>query len=172
VTLTGHSDGVTNATFSPDGKLVVTAGADNTARVWDATTGKQLLVLKGHTGALNAARFSPDGKFIITASADSTARIWDTASGQLLAIVLGHNGPVSDANFSPDGKNILTASEDFTAIIQPCDICGSFPQALEQAKKTVTRSLTPDEKTQFGIPTAAVLPLNPVSRSIRKQERA
>ncbi|NWJ46953.1 MAG: AAA-like domain-containing protein [Chloroflexi bacterium] len=172
LTLTGHSDGVTNATFSPDGKLIVTAGADNTARVWDATTGKQLLVLKGHTGALNTARFSPDGKFIITASADSTARIWDTASGQLLAIVLGHNGPVSDANFSPDGKNILTASEDFTAIIQPCDICGSFSQALEQAKNTVTRSLTPDEKAQFGIATAAVLPLNPVSRWSRKQERA
>ncbi|NWJ47075.1 MAG: hypothetical protein HXX08_14540 [Chloroflexi bacterium] len=81
---------------------------------------------------------------------------------------------MSDANFSPDGKNILTASEDFTAIIQPCDICGSFSQALEQAKKTVTRSLTSDEKAQFGIATAAILPISPAntSRWSRKEERA
>ncbi|WJW70306.1 AAA-like domain-containing protein (plasmid) [Candidatus Chlorohelix allophototropha] len=172
VTLQGHADVVTLAAFSPNGKLVVTSSADNTARIWDASSGKQLQILKGHTAPLYTARFSPDSKFIITASIDATARIWDTTSGKELAVLLGHSGPLRDASFSPDGKNILTASEDFTAIIQPCEICSPFTQVLEQAKKTVTRSLTPDEKNQFGITTAAVLPLNPVSRWSRKQERA
>ncbi|WJW70252.1 AAA-like domain-containing protein (plasmid) [Candidatus Chlorohelix allophototropha] len=172
VTLQGHADVVTLAAFSPNGKLVVTSSADNTARIWDASSGKQLQILKGHTAPLYTARFSPDSKFIITASIDATARIWDTTSGKELAVLLGHSGPIRDASFSPDGKNILTASEDSTVIIRPCEICSPFTQVLEQAKKTVTRSLTPDEKNQFGITTAAVLPLNPVSRWSRKQERA
>jgi WD40 repeat protein len=161
LTLTGHTDTVITACFSPDGKLIVTAGYDNTARVWDATTGKQLKILKGHTGPLNAARFSPDGKFILTASEDSTARIWDAVSGQELAVVRGHSKAINDASFSPDGKSILTAGEDSIAIVQPCDICNSFADTLAQAKKTVTRSLTEEEKTRFGIQTVALVPVKP-----------
>ena len=46
--LKGHSGPVASAAFSPDGKLVVTASADMTARVWDAATGKTTAILSGH----------------------------------------------------------------------------------------------------------------------------
>jgi hypothetical protein len=71
-------DYVLSAAFSPDGKRIVTASLDKTARVWDAATGKAIgKPLKGHSGYVYSAAFSPDGKRIVTASDDKTARIWD-----------------------------------------------------------------------------------------------
>jgi hypothetical protein len=54
-------DGVTNAAFSNDGKRVATAYGD-TARIWDAESGKEIGVLKGHTDKVSTAAFSGDGK--------------------------------------------------------------------------------------------------------------
>jgi WD40 repeat protein len=48
--LTGHQGSVNSASFSPDGKLIVTAGTDGTARVWD-TSGKQVVELRGHSAS-------------------------------------------------------------------------------------------------------------------------
>ena len=59
---------VTSAAFSGDGKRVVTASGDNTARIWDAESGKEIAVLKGHTGSVWSAAFSGDGKRVVTAS--------------------------------------------------------------------------------------------------------
>ena len=61
---------VSSAAFSPDGKRIVTASEDSTARLWDAETGKPIgEPLKGHEGAhVHSAAFSPDGKRIVTAS--------------------------------------------------------------------------------------------------------
>ena len=64
------------ASFSPDGRTVVTASRDQTARLWDAASGKELQRLT-HDGWVNAASFSPDGRTVVTASTDETARLWD-----------------------------------------------------------------------------------------------
>ena len=76
-----------SAAFSGDGKRVVTASADNTARIWDAESGKEIVVLKGHTDTVWSAAFSADGKRVVTASADNTARIWDAESGKEIAVL-------------------------------------------------------------------------------------
>ena len=106
-----------SAAFSPDGKRIVTASRDKTARLWDAESGKQIgEPLTGHTDAVLSAAFSPDGKRIVTASADKTARLWDAESGKQIGEPLtGHTDAVWSAAFSPDGKRIVTASEDKTA---------------------------------------------------------
>jgi tetratricopeptide (TPR) repeat protein len=71
---------VHSASFSPDGTRIVTTSWDETARVWEARTGAELLTLKGHTGFVYSASFSPDGTRIVTASFDLTARVWDARS--------------------------------------------------------------------------------------------
>ena len=70
--------------LSPDGKLVVTASSDKTARLWEVATGKALPALAEHQGAVVSAAFSPDGKLVVTASSDKTARLWEVATGQML----------------------------------------------------------------------------------------
>ncbi|MEH1900734.1 MAG: ribosome assembly protein 4, partial [Nostoc sp.] len=131
--LKGHTSRVNSASFSPDGKRILTASADNTARVWDIS-GKLIAELKGHTGPINSASFSPDGKRILTASADNTARVWDISS-KLIAELKGHTSYVNSASFSPDGKHILTASADNTARVW--DISGKLIAELKGHTQSV-----------------------------------
>jgi WD40 repeat protein len=108
---------VRSACFSPDGGRIVTASADGTARLWDATTGQEIIALRHHDGgyALSSAAFSPDGPRIVTASYDDTARIWDATTGQEIIALRGHENTVWSASFSPDEGRIVTASADGTA---------------------------------------------------------
>src|SRR5207248_5723435 len=113
--LASHTGAVRQVGFSPDGSRVVTASDDATARIWDATTGKELITLRGHTGAVAAAAFSPDNSRVVTASNDKTARIWDATTGKELMVLRGHTESVLCASFSSDGFRIVTGSDDMTA---------------------------------------------------------
>jgi WD40 repeat protein/uncharacterized caspase-like protein len=113
----GHTHAVLSAVFSPDGKLVLTASSDKTARLYEVSTGRELQVLSGHTNEVYSAVFSPDCKLALTASADKTARIFDVATGKELKVLSDHTGWVKTAVFSSDGKLALTASSDNTARI-------------------------------------------------------
>ena len=108
-----HESGVNSAVFSPDGARILTASADNTARLWDGGSGKLLATFQ-HESGVSSAVFSPDGARILTASADNTARLWDGGSGKLLA-TFQHGSGVNSAVFSPDGARTLTGSWDNTA---------------------------------------------------------
>ena len=57
-----------SAAFSPDGRFVVTASLDGTARFWEAATGKAIGEPLRHESAVLSAAFSPDGRFVVTAS--------------------------------------------------------------------------------------------------------
>ncbi len=113
----GHTNQVHYAQFSPDGKKVITASYDGSAKLWDAISGSLLLDLKAHTKYVWTAQFCPDGKKIVTASFDGNAEIWDANTGNVLFKLKGHTNQVWSAQFSPDGKKIVTASRDSTSRI-------------------------------------------------------
>jgi WD40 repeat protein len=119
--LQGHEDRVLTASYSTDGRRVVTASEDKTGRVWDTETGKVIAVLQGHEGLVWSASFSRDGRRVATASEDMTARIWDADNGKMIAVLRGHQGEVRSAAFSTDGRRVVTASDDTTARIWDAD---------------------------------------------------
>ena len=113
--LRGHTSTVNSASFSPDGKYIVSASDDNTVRIWDAKTGQQV---GSPLVNVTSASFSPDGRYIVSASADKTVRIWDTKAGvQVGSPLEGHTDYVTSASFSPDGRYIVSASWDKTVRI-------------------------------------------------------
>ena len=112
---TGHTDSILGVAFSPDGKYVLTAGGDDTARLWDVQTGAEIRRFTGHTGAVISVAFSPDGQYALTASQDHTARLWDVQTGAEIRRFTGHTDEVWGVAFSPDGKYVLTGSNDKTA---------------------------------------------------------
>jgi hypothetical protein len=145
----GHDAFVRSAAFSPNGKRIVTASDDKTARIWGAARRKPISeLLKGHHRAVRSAGFSPDGKRIVTASWDRTARIWDAASGKAIGEPLkGHDGAVYSAAFSPDGKRIVTASDDKTARIWEAASGKAIGELLMGHEEAVTSAaFSPDGK--------------------------
>ena len=98
------------ARFSPDGTRIVTASHDKTARVWDAASGRVILVLK-HPSRVFSAAFNADGTRIVT-GAGNEAHVFDAGSGRQIAVLKGHGRDLTNAAFSADGARIATASED------------------------------------------------------------
>ena len=139
--LAGHRSLVTDAEFSSDGRLIVTASDDHLARIWDARTGVLLHVLRGHFFAVRTAAFSRDGRWVVTAS-QFTAGLWDASSGRLLLYLRGHTKPLTGASFSPDGRYIVTGGEDGIASVVRCEICAGL-DGLEQTARDRLAAIGP-----------------------------
>lgn len=70
------------ASVSPDGSLIISAGDDNSLKLWSTYNGKQVgPTFIGHTGTVNSAEFSADGTKIVSTSNDNTIRVWDVQTG-------------------------------------------------------------------------------------------
>ena len=130
-----HEGAIFSAQFSPNGKWVLTASWDKTARLGAPMK---------HEGSVLSAQFSPDGRRLITASDDRTARLWDATTGKPLTPSLQHGDKVSLACFSPDGRWVLTASADRTARLWSANSSQPFGMPMKHEDAVLWAQFSPD----------------------------
>ncbi len=108
--LPGHTRDIMDIAFSPDGRLVATAGGE--IRIWELGTGKSVAVLNDPSWRVV---FSPDGKWLGTLNTHTTAHIREVGTWRDVTDLRGHTAWIRTILFSRDGSRIVTAGEDNTA---------------------------------------------------------
>ncbi len=103
---------VHDAAFSPDGRHVLLARVDGTAKIWDVLASQIIPVEMKHPAEISGAAYSPDGLRVVTGGKDNSARLWDVSTGQPLTPPLKHDAWVFPPKFSPDGERVLTFTRD------------------------------------------------------------
>jgi WD40 repeat protein len=112
--LTGHTGAVNAVAVTPDGRLAVSASLDQTLKVWEVASGRELRTLQGHTGYVTGVALSEDGQRAVSASADWMLKVWEVASGRELRTLIGHDDVVHGVALSGDGRLAVSTSEDRT----------------------------------------------------------
>jgi WD40 repeat protein/tetratricopeptide (TPR) repeat protein len=141
-----HSDGVRYASFSRDGKTVLTVSEDHTAQLWDVTSSRPRGPQLKHEGSITSAAFSPDGKTVLTGSYDKTARLWDATTGRPLGRPLKHQDTVHSVAFSPDGKTVLTGGNS-RALLWSATTGRAMGPAMTDGGYVISVAFSPDGKT-------------------------
>jgi eukaryotic-like serine/threonine-protein kinase len=107
-----HGSHITRMQFSPDGRQLATSSFDETARIWDVTSGRQQFPALRHAHVVTDVQYSLDGRRLLTTSTDATVRLWELPSGhgERLSVNFKVYGRFYVC-FSPDGRRILVYGE-------------------------------------------------------------
>lgn len=184
IVLHGHTDFVNGVAWSPNGKLLVTAGADWRVVVWDTSDWvKSVTMLKtmvGHQGVINSVAWEPDGDFFATASDDNTVIVWkafdgtqptgkrgkvanmrDTPRFTVSTIHEGHTDGVTSVAWLPDTPFFVSGSKDKTVrlwnIVADADADDMYDRVLCGHTEWVTSvAVDPMEHDKFKVVSGSV----------------
>jgi WD40 repeat protein len=144
--LLGHTGSVTAVAFSRDGRLLVTAGQDQSVRLWDPATGKGLAVWEGLGGPL---ALSPDGKTVAAGlgkgggKEPAAVQLLDTA-GKRQRVLRAHPAGVTALAFSPKGDALASAGKDGAVKLWSLEDGSSRAIQLPTGEPTTALAFRPD----------------------------
>ncbi|WP_338768799.1 OmpA family protein [Bernardetia sp. ABR2-2B] len=153
-TLRGHSAGVQNIRFSPDGKWIASASLDRTIIIWDVKTGILRHRLRSHSASVYEVTFNKKGNLLASASEDGTVCLWDSRYGKLLGTY--KNKPLSLTNglilrsasfvvFSPDDKYLYFGGDNGYIMRVRIDIPNQIPMqvfSINSEKDLLSNTIT------------------------------
>ncbi|KAJ1852831.1 ribosome assembly [Coemansia sp. RSA 1822] len=117
--LTGHTEAVLSASFSPDGSQLASGSGDTTVRIWDLSTETPRVTCKGHRNWVLCIGWSPNGRVLASGSMDNTVRLWDPETGRELGMLGGHRKWITALSWEPQHLNascnrLASSSKDGT----------------------------------------------------------
>jgi hypothetical protein len=145
-TLQRHQGEVMAIAFSPDGKLLASAGTDGHLMISATATGKVLLDRMAHDGGGYAVAFAPDGKLLATAGVGGRIRLWDMAALKEVRSIELPAATLSALAFSPDGKTLACGDYDKGVSLWDAATCRRRWQATGTGRVT-SLAFTPDGKS-------------------------
>jgi len=140
---------VSQLSFSADGRLLAVGSWDGTVTIWDPRAGRELRVLRGPTRGVAGVAFSPAADWLAAGSLDHTVTVWDARTWRISRVIALPDvvGPIT---FSPDGALLLASDNSGSLRLwDTCQGCRDPRALLTEARRTVTRGLTPEERATF-----------------------
>jgi WD40 repeat protein len=126
--------------FTPDGKTLASASSDQTVRLWEAKTGREIRRLLDRKGEVFSLSMSSDGKLLAAAGERGIIWVWETTTWKRVRRFRGHQGWVRAVRFSPDGK--LLATGGFEGVIRLWDVAAGKVIRRFRGHKTLVDSLS------------------------------
>ncbi|MFL6273992.1 MAG: WD40 repeat domain-containing serine/threonine protein kinase [Blastocatellia bacterium] len=108
---------VWSATFSPDGRWLVTTHGDGAIRVWDAMERRRAVGFNEHDGPVRAVAWAQDGRRFASAGEDRAVMVWNAETGRREMLLVGHPTRVTGLAFAPDSKTLASVDLDGTVIL-------------------------------------------------------
>lgn len=107
-----HDGAVASVAASGDGRMIVSGGADRTARLFNVADLSLRRSYRGHDGPVTAVAISPNASMLASGAADGSIRIWSTRTGRRLKMLRGHTGAITGLAFGNDGRQLASSGAD------------------------------------------------------------
>ncbi|HLJ93719.1 MAG TPA: sigma-70 family RNA polymerase sigma factor [Gemmataceae bacterium] len=154
--------------FSPDGKILATAGS-NSIRLWDPRSGQERELTKGHQGPIRGLAVSPNGRLVASASEDGTVHLWEAVTGKQMRCFTGP-GEAYAVTFSPDGRTVASSANDKTVRVWDIATGEVIRQLQGDQDRSSSPLFTPDGKTLACSSSEGVLSLWNIATGERVRE--
>ena len=141
-----HDAMITALALSPKGRLVITAGMDQTLRAWSPSGGTQLAALE-LDATVNALGISVDGKLALIGCDDGTARLIDLPSFEERRNLRGHRDSVTAVAIAGSRRAVVTAGQDGT--IRTWDPVGGGARLTARGHRGAVAALALDQRGKW-----------------------